>query len=154
MFICPFLSLFLSNCNMCSTEQVFDSLASVSDPLANVIFNGYLAVLEDHACYDQRQRNLAMYVGVAHQLQVTLIISTSNRSAPLPYILYSMYMDLLYVVALWLYYQFRDDVIKWNIFHVTGPLWGESTDPRWIPLPTASNVELRSSPEQTVEQTI
>ena len=44
-----------------------------------------------------------------------------------------------------------------NIFRVTGPLWGESTGHRWIPLTEASYVELWyflwSSPEQTVEQT-
>ena len=45
-----------------------------------------------------------------------------------------------------------------NIFHVTGPLWGESTGHRWIPLTKASDVEcwsfLWSAPEQTVGQTI
>ena len=30
----------------------------------------------------------------------------------------------------------HDDVIKWNIFRVTGPLWGESTGHRWIPSQT------------------
>ena len=45
-----------------------------------------------------------------------------------------------------------------NIFRVTGPLWGEYTGYRWIPLTKASDVELWcflwSAPEQTVEQTI
>ena len=44
-----------------------------------------------------------------------------------------------------------------NIFRVTGPLWGESIDDRWIPLTKASDVELwcfLSMPEQTVEQTL
>ena len=45
-----------------------------------------------------------------------------------------------------------------NIFYVTGPLWGESTGNRWIPLTQASDAELWcflwSAPEQTVEQTI
>ena len=45
-----------------------------------------------------------------------------------------------------------------NIFRVTGPLWGECTGHRWIPLATASNWEfwcfLWSAPEQTVEHTI
>ena len=45
-----------------------------------------------------------------------------------------------------------------NIFRVTGPLWGESTGHRWIPLTKASEAELWcflwSAPEQTVEQTI
>ena len=27
-----------------------------------------------------------------------------------------------------------------NIFHVTGPLWGESTDHWWIPLSKASDI--------------
>ena len=43
-----------------------------------------------------------------------------------------------------------------NIFHITGPLWGESTGHIWIPLTKASDVELcyfLSAPEQTVEQT-
>ena len=30
----------------------------------------------------------------------------------------------------------HDDVIKWKIFRVTGPLCGEFTGPRWIPLTT------------------
>ena len=45
-----------------------------------------------------------------------------------------------------------------NIFRVTGPLWGESTDHRWILLAKASNAELWcflwSAHEQTVEKTI
>ena len=45
-----------------------------------------------------------------------------------------------------------------NIFRVTGPLWGEFTGDRWIPLTKASDTELWcflwSAPEQTVEQTI
>ena len=45
-----------------------------------------------------------------------------------------------------------------NIFRVTGPLWGESTGHRWIPLTKASEAELWwfgwSAPEQIVEQTI
>ena len=45
-----------------------------------------------------------------------------------------------------------------NIFRVTGPLWGESTGHRWIPLTKVSDTELWcviwSAPEQTVEQTI
>ena len=47
---------------------------------------------------------------------------------------------------------------KWNIFRVTGPLWGESTDHRWIPLTKASDAELWCflwrKPEQTAEQTL
>ena len=44
-----------------------------------------------------------------------------------------------------------------NIFRVTGPLWGESIDHRWIPLTKSGDVErcfLWSAHEQTVEQTI
>ena len=45
-----------------------------------------------------------------------------------------------------------------NIFRVTGPLWGESTGHRWIPLPKANDAELWCfvwyAPEQTVEQTV
>ena len=45
-----------------------------------------------------------------------------------------------------------------NIFRVTGPLWGESTDHRWICLAKASDAKLWcflwSASKQTVEQTI
>ena len=45
-----------------------------------------------------------------------------------------------------------------NIFHVTGPLWGEITVHRWIPLSKTNVAELWcflwSALEQTVEQTI
>ena len=45
-----------------------------------------------------------------------------------------------------------------GIFCVTGPLWGESTGHRLVPLTMARNMELRrflwSAPEQMVEQTI
>ena len=44
-----------------------------------------------------------------------------------------------------------------NIFHVTGPLWGESTGHWWIPLTKTSDAKLWcflwSEPEQTVAQT-
>ena len=49
----------------------------------------------------------------------------------------------------------HDDVIKWSIFRVTGPLCEEFTGRRWIPLTKASDAELWwflwSTPEQTVE---
>ena len=45
-----------------------------------------------------------------------------------------------------------------NIFRVIGPLWGEFTAHRWIPLTKASDAELWcflwSGTEQTAEQTI
>ena len=45
-----------------------------------------------------------------------------------------------------------------NTFCVTGPLWGESTDHRWIPHIKASDAELScsliSAPEQAVKQTV
>ena len=44
-----------------------------------------------------------------------------------------------------------------NIFHVTGPLWGDSTGHRWIPLTKSSDAELwffLAAPQQRVEQTI
>ena len=37
---------------------------------------------------------------------------------------------------------------------VTGPLWGESTGDRRIPLTKASDVELWTAPEQTFKQTL
>ena len=49
----------------------------------------------------------------------------------------------------------HDDVINENIFRATGPLCGESTSHRWIPLTTASDAEvwcfLWSLPKQTFE---
>ena len=52
---------------------------------------------------------------------------------------------------------FHHDVIIWNIFRVTGPLWEESTGHRWFPLTKASDATpwcfLWSAPEQTLEQT-
>ena len=45
-----------------------------------------------------------------------------------------------------------------NIFHITGPLWGESTGHGWIPFTKASDAELCcclwSAPKQTVAQAI
>ena len=45
-----------------------------------------------------------------------------------------------------------------NIFHVTGPLWGEFTGHRWFALKKGSEAERRcfrwSVPQQTYEQTI
>ena len=47
---------------------------------------------------------------------------------------------------------------SWNIIHVTGPLWGESTGHRWITFTKASDAELCcflwSANEQTFKQTI
>ena len=49
-------------------------------------------------------------------------------------------------------------VIKWKLFRVTGPLCGEFTGHRWIPLTKAGDAELWcflwSATEQTLEQTI
>ena len=49
----------------------------------------------------------------------------------------------------------HDDVIKWKIFRVTGPLCGEFTSHRWIARTKASDAELWcflwSAPEQAVE---
>ena len=36
----------------------------------------------------------------------------------------------------------HDDVIKWKHFRVTGPLRGEFTGHRWIPLPKSSDAQL------------
>ena len=52
-------------------------------------------------------------------------------------------------------YLLHEDVIKWNIFRVTGPLFRGFTSRRWIPLKKASDTELwgflRFSTELTVE---
>ena len=40
------------------------------------------------------------------------------------------------------YLHIHDDVIKWKIFRVTGPLCGEFTDHRWICRTKASDAEL------------
>ena len=48
-------------------------------------------------------------------------------------------------------------MVSWygNFFRVTGPWWGESTGPQWIPLAKASDAELwyvlSSAPEQTIK---
>ena len=51
--------------------------------------------------------------------------------------------------------KLHDDVIKWNIFHVTGPLCGEFTGYQWISHTKARDAELWcflwSRPEWTVE---
>ena len=56
------------------------------------------------------------------------------------------------------YIAFMMTLSNGNIFHVTGPLCGEFTGHRWIPLMKASEAEcwcfLWSAPEKTVEQTI
>ena len=45
-----------------------------------------------------------------------------------------------------------------NIFHITGPLWGESTGDWWIPLKMVYDAELSyflwSVPQEMVEQAI
>ena len=43
-----------------------------------------------------------------------------------------------------------------TIFRATGPLWGETTDHRWIPLTKASDAEIwfLFAPEQAVGQII
>ena len=51
--------------------------------------------------------------------------------------------------------QYQNDVIKWNSFCVTGPLWVESTGHRWIPVTKASDAALWSfrwyEPQEMVE---
>ena len=57
----------------------------------------------------------------------------------------------------WVKWLFMNPSSSGNIFRVIGPLLGESTCQRWIPLKKASDWEfwcfLWSTPEQTVEQT-
>ena len=57
-----------------------------------------------------------------------------------------------------IFVQFMMTSSNGNIFHITGPLWGESTGHQWIPLTKASDTEfwcfLWSAPEQTTVQTI
>ena len=56
------------------------------------------------------------------------------------------------------WYKFDTTEFNGNIFRVTGPLWEESIGHQWIPFIKAIDAELwcflRSSPEQTIEQTI
>ena len=59
------------------------------------------------------------------------------------------------------HHQFNETIMtssNGNIFRVTGPLWGESTCHRWIPLAKVSDAELWcflwSAPGQTAEQAI
>ena len=55
-------------------------------------------------------------------------------------------------IASWWHHQME------RFFHVTGPMWEESTGHQWIPLTKASEKDLWcflwSVPEQTSEQTI
>ena len=52
----------------------------------------------------------------------------------------------------------RIDVVTWRRFRVTGPLWGESTEHRWIPLTKGQCRGLWCSPwcwfKQTIGQTV
>ena len=61
------------------------------------------------------------------------------------------------ITILQLAFLWHDDVMKWQIFRVTGSMWGESTGHRWFPLTKPSDAErwrfLWSAPEQT-EKTI
>ena len=41
-----------------------------------------------------------------------------------------------------------------NIFRGTGPVWGEFTGDRWIPLTKANDVFFGLRPKKTVEQTL
>ena len=49
--------------------------------------------------------------------------------------------------------RFHDDVIKWKHFRLTGPLWGEFTGDRWIPLTKANDAGLWSFLWSASEQT-
>ena len=55
-------------------------------------------------------------------------------------------------------YILHDDVSERNSFQVTGPLWGDSTSHRWVPLTKATNAKLGLFPwarsEKTAEQTV
>ena len=68
-----------------------------------------------------------------------------NKSLPEPTLtvekfqLKSIYSRLEHVSG---NYFYHDDVIKWKHFRVTGPLCGEFTSDRWIPLTKASDTGL------------
>ena len=68
------------------------------------------------------------------------------------------FVNKVIFVVTWGNTNYIIDVIKRKHFCGTGPLRGESTGHRWIPLSKASDVELwcflRSAPKQTVEQSI
>ena len=63
--------------------------------------------------------------------------------------------QMSWYLTMWAIGTVYDGVIKWKHIRETGPLRGESTGDRWIPLIKASNVEfwcvLWWAPEQTIE---
>ena len=48
----------------------------------------------------------------------------------------------------------HSDVIKWNLFSVTGPLWGKSTGHRWLPITKASDAEFWCFPLFAIKRMI
>ena len=88
-----------------------------------------------------------------------------NVHTALLYFLLWLYNELLLVHVSTLVHVICSWFCSWmmtsangTIFRVAGPLCGESTRHRWIPLTKASNAELWcflwSAPEQTAEQTV
>ena len=73
------------------------------------------------------------------------VINNLNHSAfryfCIPYLKYTI--DFLFDIHLKIiiFHKIMMTSSKGNVFHVTGPLWGESTGHRWLPLTEASDVE-------------
>ena len=87
-----------------------------------------------------------------HQIQ----ISTSPH---MKYISRNIHSLVFVVILLWFGLYMYHCVIKWKYFRITGPLWGESTCYRWIPLTKISDAERWSvffdlCLKKTIEQTI
>ena len=80
----------------------------------------------------------------------------SGKCWPKSYVTLAAITDTIVWACLWA--KFMMTLSNGNIFRVTGPLCGEFTGHRWIPLTKASDAELRcflwSAPEQTFVQTI
>ena len=86
-------------------------------------------------------------------LGLNVLKQRGERLSYEPFLTYKEFLMLSKCFTVW---RWRHE--NGNILRVTGPLWGESTGHRWIPLTKAINAELWCilwcAPEQTAEQTI
>ena len=114
------------------------------------------AVMSDRFMDDQQSLSLkAIYHHISHKnLMKTNTLLLSPLSPQTDY----CSPDIVTLLSCFHQLFFMMTSPNGYIFRVTGPLWGESTGHRWIPLTKASDAEiwclLWSAPEQTVEQRI
>ena len=85
-------------------------------------------------CSCQQQRK--------HQCSILLALWEGNpllTKASNTEILFMSWHHHVRVGAFFIFIHFRMMSSNGNIFHVTGPLWGESASPKWIPITKASD---------------